>query len=44
MGLTVYWTYFAEISLKNIFDYHYQKVNLKIAKQITKKVIEKQKV
>lgn len=41
MGLKVYWTDFAKNGLKNIFDYHRKKVSLKIAKQITEKIIRK---
>ncbi|WP_017259268.1 type II toxin-antitoxin system RelE/ParE family toxin [Pedobacter arcticus] len=41
MGLKVYWTDFSKNALKNIFDYHHEKVNLKIAQQITKKIIGK---
>ena len=41
MGLVVYWTDFAKSELKNIFDYHNEKVSLKIAKQIAKQIIEK---
>ncbi|NGF57943.1 type II toxin-antitoxin system RelE/ParE family toxin [Parapedobacter sp. SGR-10] len=41
MGLIIYWTDFAKKELKNIFDYHKEKVSLKIAKQIAKQVVEK---
>lgn len=41
MGLRIYWTDFAKIELKNIFDYYHKKVSLKIAKKIAKQIVEK---
>ncbi len=41
MGLIVYWTDFSKCELKNIFDFHKEKVSLKIAKQIAKQIVEK---
>lgn len=41
MGLIVHWTDFAKSELKGIFDYHNEKVNLRIAKQIVQQIIEK---
>lgn len=41
MGLIVYWTDFAKNQLKNIFDYHKEKVSLKIARQIGRQIVEK---
>ncbi len=41
MGLIVHWTNFAKNELKNIFNYHKEKVSLRIAKQIAKQIIEK---
>ena len=43
MGLSVNWTDFAKTQLKNIFDYHHEKVSLKIARQILKQIAEKTK-
>jgi len=43
MGLVVHWTDFAKTQLKNIFDYHHEKVSLKIARQIVKQIVEKTK-
>ena len=40
MGLKVYWTDFSKCELKNIFDFHKEKVSLKIAKQIAKQIVE----
>ncbi len=39
MGLKVYWTDFAKSELKNIYDYHREKVSVKIAEQITKQIV-----
>lgn len=39
--MIVYWTDFAKSELKNIFDYHKEKVSLKIAHQIAKQISEK---
>jgi plasmid stabilization system protein ParE len=41
MGLKVYWTDFAKKELNKIFDFLYESVNLKTAKQITLQIIEK---
>ncbi len=41
MGLTVYWTDFAKSELRSIFDYHNQRVNLKVAKKIVRQITEK---
>ncbi len=41
MGLIVYWTDFAKSELKSIFEYHKEKVSLKIAGQIVKQIVEK---
>lgn len=41
MALKVVWTNFAKAELKNIFDYHKNKVSQKIAKQITKEIVDK---
>ncbi len=43
MGLIVYWTDFSKKELKNIFDYHKEKVSLKIVQQITKQIVAKAK-
>ncbi|WP_140939156.1 type II toxin-antitoxin system RelE/ParE family toxin [Sphingobacterium lumbrici] len=43
MGLKVYWTDFAKNELKNIFNYHKEKVSLKIARQITTQIAESAK-
>lgn len=39
MELKVFWTDFAKSELKNIFDYHKEKVSVKIAEQITKQIV-----
>ncbi|HUH25628.1 MAG TPA: type II toxin-antitoxin system RelE/ParE family toxin [Flavobacterium sp.] len=39
MELKVYWTDFAKNELKNIFDYHKGRVDIKIVEQITKQII-----
>ncbi len=39
MGLTVYWTDFAKNELRKIFDYHKEKVSLKVAKRIVQQII-----
>ena len=39
MELNVHWTDFAKNELKNIFEYHKDKVSLIIAQQIVKKVV-----
>lgn len=39
MELKVFWTDFAKSELKNIFDYHKEKVNVKIAKQIVEQIV-----
>lgn len=39
MELKVYWTDFAKNELKDIFDYHMEKVNIKTANQITKQIV-----
>ncbi len=41
MGLIVYWTDFAKNELKNIFEYHKQKVSKRIATQIAKQIAER---
>lgn len=41
MGLIVYWTDFAKNELKNIFDYFKENVNVKIAQQIVKQIVER---
>ena len=43
MGLVVHWTDFAKSELRNIFNYHQEKVSLKIARQIIKQIVEKTK-
>lgn len=40
MDLEIYWTDFAKKELRNIFDYHNEKVNLKIARQIVRAIVE----
>jgi toxin ParE1/3/4 len=40
MDVEIYWTAFAKQELKSIFDYHKEKVNLKIARQITRQIVE----
>ncbi|MEG1022784.1 MAG: type II toxin-antitoxin system RelE/ParE family toxin, partial [Myroides sp.] len=35
----VYWTDFAKNELKDIFDYHKGKINIKTANQITKQIV-----
>src|SRR5690606_24963170 len=37
----VHWTDFAKTKLKDIFDYHNERVNLKIAKQVVRQIVEK---
>jgi plasmid stabilization system protein ParE len=44
MGLIVHWTHFAKIELKHIFDYYNETVNVAIAGQIVKKIIESTKI
>jgi len=39
MELKVFWTDFAKSELKNIFDYHKEKVSVKIAKQIVEQIV-----
>lgn len=39
--MIVYWTDFAKSELKSIFDYHKEKVSLKIAKQISTQIVKK---
>lgn len=39
MELRVFWTDFAKSELKNIFDYHKEKVSVKIAKQIVEQIV-----
>lgn len=39
MELTVFWTDFAKSELKNIFDFHKEKVSVKIAKQIVEQIV-----
>lgn len=41
MGLIVHWTDFAKGELKNIFEYHKEKVSVKIAQQITQQIVAK---
>lgn len=41
MALKVYWTDFAKRELQCIFDYHKKQVSLKIARQITEKIVKK---
>jgi plasmid stabilization system protein ParE len=41
MELAVHWTDFAKTELKNIFDYHHERVSRKIAVQIAKQIVEK---
>ena len=36
----IYWTDFAKNELKNIFDFHRKKVNLKIAQQIVRQIVK----
>ena len=40
MELTIYWTDFAKNELKSIFNYHKEKVSLKIARKIIQKIIK----
>jgi len=39
MELKVFWTDFAKSELKNIFDYHKEKVSGKIAQQIAEQIV-----
>lgn len=39
MELKVFWTDFAKSELKNIFDYHKEKVSGKIAQQIVEQIV-----
>ncbi len=39
MELKVFWTDFAKSELKNIFDYHKEKVSVKIAQQIVEQIV-----
>ena len=41
MGLSVYWTDFAKSQLRNIYNYHKQKVSSRIALQISKQIFDK---
>lgn len=41
MELEVIWTRFAENKLSEIFDYYKVKANLKVAKHITTKIVDK---
>lgn len=41
MALKVYWTDFAKRELQRVFDYHKKQVSLKIARQITEKIVKK---
>jgi plasmid stabilization system protein ParE len=43
MGLIIHWTDFSKAELKNIFDYHNEKVNAAIARQIVKRIVESTK-
>ena len=43
MELEVYWTDFAKQELKSIFDYHKEKVNLKVARQIARQIVDEAK-
>lgn len=40
MGLEIYWTDFAKKELKDIFDYHKEKVSLRIARQVVTAIVE----
>jgi plasmid stabilization system protein ParE len=40
MGLTVYWTQFAEEKLKDIFEYYKQKAGVKISQKLVNSIIE----
>jgi len=40
MDVEIVWTDFAKNELKSIFDYHKEKVSLKIARQIAKAIVE----
>ena len=39
MELKVYWTDFAKSELKNIFDFHKNSVNVRIAQQIAEQIV-----
>lgn len=39
MELKVYWTDFAKKELKNIFDFHKNSVNVRIAQQIAEQIV-----
>ncbi len=41
MGLKIYWTDFAKNQLKNIYEYHKDKVSSRIAFKITQQIFEK---
>jgi plasmid stabilization system protein ParE len=39
MGLKIFWTTFSENELQNIFIYHQEKVSIRIATEITEKIV-----
>lgn len=39
MGLTIYWTRFSENELQNIFSYYQEKVNVRLATEITEGIV-----
>ena len=39
MGLTIYWTYFSENELQNIFSYYQEKVSIRVAPEITEGIV-----
>lgn len=38
-GLTIYWTNFSEKELQNIFSYYQEKASIKIATEITERIV-----
>ena len=44
MGVKVFWTDFAKLQLRHIFDYHHEKVNLKIARKIIAGIVSEAKL
>ena len=39
MAIEIKWSELAEYQLKDIFDYYYQKANLRIAEKIVNKIL-----
>ncbi len=41
MGMKVFWTDFAKHSLKSIFDYYLENAGLSVARQISRRLVDK---